>query len=619
MKIKNIKVELWIISICIFILMLNSIILFPKKVNSFFLNMIESELDSSTERNTELIYGKINETNTLLYGISTDIIDESNIKSEEVKKLLKTVGANFNFRAIGIVDTEGKLVSKIEFSQNNSDDEFYRILRFENEKDKNVSWSVYKDNVYSKIPIFDKEKYIGILFCIFNFKEMFKNLDSIEREDTIYVYVINSEGKILIRSDNSEILFNDDNYYDWIKRTQNNGEKAIENFKKYFKNNDSKNMGYSINLLDRVIYFAPLNINDWYIVSMISKKELSQNINQMKKIANIYLGVIIASIVYFLSIIIYYMRKNHQYIKKQNKKLQISEETLMAAAEETSLIIYDYNIKKKKMTFRNGKKIKSIFPEVIEDVPKSLFEKGILLEECRKETEDKFENITKGARAITSIFCLRNKNTNEKEWFRSILSNIFNDKGEIEHTIGMMVDITKERKKELMFKNKSKRDSLTNLYNRESAIRIIKDILKNSRSKEDIHALMIMDFDNFKNINDTLGHIMGDKVLIDAADKLRKNLRKNDIIARLGGDEILIFLLNIGNENNVMKVASQIVNKMRDFYEKDEKRIEISVSLGVAMFPTDGKRFIELYEKADKAMYKVKKSGRNGYYIYSSR
>ncbi|MDY4006390.1 MAG: hypothetical protein SOY68_10805 [Fusobacterium varium] len=234
MKIKNIKVELWIISICIFILMLNSIILFPKKVNSFFLNMIESELDSSTERNTELIYGKINETNTLLYGISTDIIDESNIKSEEVKKLLKTVGANFNFRAIGIVDTEGKLVSKIEFSQNNSDDEFYRILRFENEKDKNVSWSVYKDNVYSKIPIFDREKYIGILFCIFNFKEMFKNLDSIEREDTIYVYVINSEGKILIRSDNSEILFNDDNYYDWVKRTQNNGEKAIENFKKYF-------------------------------------------------------------------------------------------------------------------------------------------------------------------------------------------------------------------------------------------------------------------------------------------------------------------------------------------------------------------------------------------------
>lgn len=77
MKIKNIKVELWIISICIFILMLNSIILFPKKVNSFFLNMIESELDSSTERNTELIYGKINETNTLLYGISTDIIDEA--------------------------------------------------------------------------------------------------------------------------------------------------------------------------------------------------------------------------------------------------------------------------------------------------------------------------------------------------------------------------------------------------------------------------------------------------------------------------------------------------------------------------------------------------------------
>ena len=313
------------------------------------------------------------------------------------------------------------------------------------------------------------------------------------------------------------------------------------------------------------------------------------------------------------------MRKNHQYIKKQNKKLQISEETLMAAAEETSLIIYDYNIKKKKITFRNGRKIKSIFPEVIEDVPKSLFEKGILLEECRKETEDKFNSISKGARSITSIFCLKNKNTNEKEWFRSTLSNIFNDKGEIEHTIGMMVDITKERKKELMFKNKSKRDSLTNLYNRESAVKIIESILKNSHSKEELHALIIMDIDNFKIINDNLGHIMGDKVLIDVADKLRKNLRKNDIIARLGGDEMLIFLLNIGNKNNIMKIASQIVDKMRDSYEKNGKKVEISVSLGVAISPDDGEKFIELYEKADIAMYEVKKSGRNGYYIYSSR
>lgn len=619
MKIKNIRIELWIISICIFILMLNSILLFPKKVNSFFLNMIESELDNSTQRNTKLIYGKINDTNRLLHGISTDIIDESNIKSEEIKKLLKTVGINFNFRAIGIVDTEGKLVSKIEFSENNSDEEFYKNLRFENKKDQNVSWSVYKDNVYSKIPIFDGEKYIGILFCIFNFKNIFKNLDSIEREDTIYVYVINSEGKILIRSVNSEILFNENNYYEWIKNSQDNGENIVKNFKEFFKSNNSDSIGYSVNLLDRVIYFAPLDINDWYIVSMISKKGLSYNINQMKKFANIYLGVIIVSIVYFLSIIIYYMRKNHQYIKNQNKKLQISEETLMAAAEETSLIIYDYDIKNKKIIFRNSKKIKANFPKVIEDVPKSLFEKGILLEECQKETEDKFANIARGAKSITSIFCLKNKDTNEKEWFRSTLSNIFNDNGQIEHTIGMMVDITKERKKELLFKNKSKRDSLTDLYNRESAVKRIESILKDPLYKDEIHALAIMDFDNFKIVNDSLGHIMGDKVLIDGADKLRKSLRKDDIIARLGGDEILIFLLSIGNKDNAVKIASQLVNKMRDTYEKNGKKVEISVSLGVAMSPSNGKRFIELYEKADLAMYEAKKSGRNGYHIYSEK
>lgn len=72
--------------------MLNSVMLFPKKVNTFFLNMIESELDNSTQRNTNIIYGKINDTNTLLYEISTDIINEKNIRSEEIEKLVKTVG-----------------------------------------------------------------------------------------------------------------------------------------------------------------------------------------------------------------------------------------------------------------------------------------------------------------------------------------------------------------------------------------------------------------------------------------------------------------------------------------------------------------------------------------------
>ena len=112
---------------------------------------------------------------------------------------------------------------------------YYKNLRFENGEEKNTNWNVYKNNVYSKIPIFDEDKYIGVLFCIFNFKEMFKNLDDIERTDTIYVYVINSKGGILIRSVNSEVLFKDNNYYEWIKKSQDNGEKIVDNIQRFFQ------------------------------------------------------------------------------------------------------------------------------------------------------------------------------------------------------------------------------------------------------------------------------------------------------------------------------------------------------------------------------------------------
>ena len=120
--------------------------------------------------------------------------------------------------------------------------------------------------------------------------------------------------------------------------------------------------------------------------------------------------------------------------------------------------------------------------------------------------------------------------------------------------------------------------------------------------------------DNFKTLNDTLGHMCGDRALIDFVATAGKNCRKDDIICRLGGDEFVIFLKNVAEES-VIKKIKELQEAFCTTYEKDDVMVTISVSIGVVMVYNSEKSFDELYEAADKALYKAKKSKKGTYCI----
>lgn len=174
-------------------------------------------------------------------------------------------------------------------------------------------------------------------------------------------------------------------------------------------------------------------------------------------------------------------------------------------------------------------------------------------------------------------------------------------------------EINKRSQHSLM--KKAQTDSLTGVLNKESTeVQISKWL--DSRECEGIQALLMIDLDKFKQINDTYGHAIGDNVLKHTADLLKGIFRESDIIGRIGGDEFVILMKNVRQEIVVLQHMEEVCKKLNLLEIETLHRGKINCSIGAAYAPKHGQTFMELYTCADKALYQVKKNGRGGYIIY---
>jgi diguanylate cyclase (GGDEF)-like protein len=161
-------------------------------------------------------------------------------------------------------------------------------------------------------------------------------------------------------------------------------------------------------------------------------------------------------------------------------------------------------------------------------------------------------------------------------------------------------------------------DSLTGLPNRRNTIESLDRRIDLNRAKQTPFAVLFIDLDNFKRVNDQMGHQVGDQLLCKVADKLASLVRHQDTVGRLGGDEFLLVLSDFDDIPNVGAFARRIVRSIRKITDKDFRECDVSLSIGAAMYPKDGETSTELIKAADIAMYKAKESGKDQSVCYSS-
>ena len=203
------------------------------------------------------------------------------------------------------------------------------------------------------------------------------------------------------------------------------------------------------------------------------------------------------------------------------------------------------------------------------------------------------------------------------EWLG--ISTLRGTTGEVTHYVAISSDISERKASEARIEFLAHHDPLTDLPNR----LLLKDrleraIVHGERTETKV-ALLFVDLDRFKTVNDSLGHPVGDRLLREAAQRLRQSIRDMDTVSRQGGDEFLVVLTELRDGDAITRVAEDILSALAVPFFLDGHDVAISCSIGVAVFPEDGSDFDGLQKKADIAMYHAKEAGRNTFRYYTER
>ncbi|HOE43430.1 MAG TPA: EAL domain-containing protein, partial [Rhodoferax sp.] len=194
-----------------------------------------------------------------------------------------------------------------------------------------------------------------------------------------------------------------------------------------------------------------------------------------------------------------------------------------------------------------------------------------------------------------------------------------NRKGTVSHYIGISIDITDRKRTEARVQFLAKHDALTELPNRALCVETLQAALKQAGNSGEYLAVLFIDLDRFKVINDTLGHHIGDGLLRSVAQRLQQAVRAGDLVSRLGGDEFVVILRDIKTgEQARWQVEQRLIPLVRQTHSVQGHALNVSCSVGIAVYPTDGLDLDELMRRADAAMYEAKAGGRDAARVFDS-
>lgn len=301
--------------------------------------------------------------------------------------------------------------------------------------------------------------------------------------------------------------------------------------------------------------------------------------------------------------------------KALQEALRLSEERYQIIIDQSTEVIFEWNLKKDIIFFSRNWEKKYGYPVTLIDAYEKIINSTNIYENDKQKIKQMISNKILGN--PYSEFEIRIKNIKGVYlWCKLRFTTIFDNDKKPDKIIGVVIDIDTQKKETEKLIELAQKDSLTKLYNKITAQTLIENKLKQS-TLSDSHALMIVDIDDFKSVNDSLGHLFGDAVLTDISASILQLFRSSDIVGRIGGDEFIVFLNDIP-ASAVEKRADEITNIFHKTYSGIKKNYEISGSVGVAVYPKDGKDFTTLFQNADAALYQAKNQGKNCFQLFNS-
>ena len=295
-------------------------------------------------------------------------------------------------------------------------------------------------------------------------------------------------------------------------------------------------------------------------------------------------------------------------LKAAEETLRLSHQRLFLHREQNSLAVIEWNTDFESVYWNDA--AEEMFGFKREEVYNQHVSKSILPDSAKEGVYIIWRNLLKniGSRRSTNENITKDGRIILCEWHSTPL---IDEDGKVIGVASVVDDVTQRKTSEETIWKQANFDDLTGLPNRNMFHdRLGQEIIKSKRANLPL-ALLLLDLDGFKEVNDTLGHDVGDVLLQQTAARIKSCVRESDTVARLGGDEFTIILPELHDKNHIHIVAEHIIQKLAEEFHLGDEAIHITASLGITLFPSDAEQIDGLIKNADQAMYEAKKRGRN--------
>lgn len=545
------------------------------------------------------------------YFADVDMNDYNKIK----QTIMSTKGVG-EFKRIAVANTSGMTINYDGKSSGNimMNDYFKKALQGIASVSSNISLDEDGEKVLTlAVPIFQNKKVVGVITGTF----AYSILDDIFAVDTFsgsgYSFLVDGNGRVLVGSSSAERLCFSENWLTFMADQQALSNLRLNTIRNDIKANKTDSVRYEINGEERIMVYTPVNMNGWYVLSAVTADYLDA---QQRRIVWMSIMLILVVLLVF-SAFIYLILK----LLKENEKIEKDNVRYAVTTQSSQTLVYEYDFNRRVIEFTGDTKF--LFGENLHQLPLDWF--NMIEERIHESERDLRSRLKKFIDSGESIYGSELRilaGEGEYVWYR-LSGTLIKDKegGAPLKLIGSLANVNAQIVHEQELKEMAETDLLSGLLNKVSMEKHITEWIKNASPNAE-GAFYMLDLDNFKQVNDKIGHSAGDTAICDAANKINLVFSERDFIGRIGGDEFCVFLTlpeTMGHDKIdeiIAEKAGVLNNILRETYTSGDVAVHVTSSIGISRFPEQAGSYKELFKRADAALYHVKENGKNSFAIF---
>lgn len=580
-----------------------------EKVYNLLLEKDMEQIQFTSSFVTKLVYTEIETCLSALQSGQGVLWVDDGQNPEYVEEELRKIKEEFGFETTGVMDIDGRSMDDTGRVRQIENLEFLESIRRNETYLSNVIER--SDVMIMGVPIMKGKEVRGAVWGCYSVSSIAENIE-LSSDSHRYFQIVDDDGIYVSDSNNENAFAEEGDIWKELERYEISDGITADKIHDDMKNERSGRFHFTYKGEGRYVTYEPLGIKNWYVFSVLVEEYFSDYIEEIESVFSRLLWGTLGAVVFVMSMIGYFIRKTMRFIQIQNAKLTAKNSLLFMVLNHTNDIPFEIDVLKRTFSIYKNQDSETIWSRELEELkPEILVEEEIISPEEYEKYADFYENIVQGKMAEPIVLRIKIG----EEWnYKRIHISMINK----EYIVGFLEDYNEYVSQENRISEINKeiqRDSLTGLYSRKYLVQETEKILHEKKDKKtgETFALFLLDLDHFKEVNDTLGHMMGDQVLRETGRLIKEIIRNTDLAGRLGGDEFVLLIRCGKCIEDFKKCAEKINDRLRRTYG-EENPVTVSVSIGIVI-QTNEETFSQLYRSADKALYKAKEKGRDGYFI----